>query len=88
MPEVHHFRHHVLVLRHAAGAAVEDVREVLLAQTLERVSDLVFGVRRDGVAVVLLIAGKRERVESQWIVLGCGHLFLDQRPQDARLDVG
>ncbi len=78
MAQVHYFRHHVLVLRHAAVAAVENVREILLAQALDRIGDVVLGIRRDRVAVVLLVARECQRVERQGIVLGRGHLFLDQ----------
>src|SRR6185369_8671038 len=42
--QVHHFRHHVLVLRHAARAAVENIREVLLTQALHGVSHLALSV--------------------------------------------
>src|SRR5205085_12570000 len=57
--QVHYFGHHVLVLRHTARAAIEDVREVFIAQTFNRFRDLALGIPRNRVAVVLLIAGER-----------------------------
>jgi hypothetical protein len=75
----------VLVLRHAAARAVEDVGEVLLAQRFDGQLDRRLVVGDDGVAVVLLVAGGRQRVQGERVVLGRRDLLLDERPEHARL---
>ena len=83
---MHHFRHHVLVFRHTARAAIKHVREVFLSQTLERVRNLVFSVRSYRMPVVLLITRECQSIERERIVFRRSHLLLDQRPQHPRFD--
>jgi hypothetical protein len=87
MTQVHNLRHHVLVFRYAAGAAVKDVRKILFAQAFQSVRDLVLRIRGDRVAVVLLIASERQGVEREGIVFGCSDLLFNQRPENACFDV-
>jgi len=84
---MHHFGDDVFVFRDAAGAAVKHVSKILLAQTVKRVVYFVFGVGRNGIAIILLIARGDERVQRQGIILRRGDLFLDQRSEHADFNV-
>jgi hypothetical protein len=78
----------VLEFRHAARAAVKDIREVLLAQTVERAFNFRFGERHHRIPIVLLITGRSQRVERQRIIFGRRDLFFDQRTEDADFGFG
>lgn len=68
---------HMFVLRHATGAAKENVGQILLAQAVERLLNFLFRKRADRTAIVLLIAGQRQSVEGQRIVLRRRDLLFD-----------
>ena len=57
------FRRDVLKLWNAAGAAVENVSEILFAQAIEALFNLTFSEGGNRTTVVLLIARQRQRVE-------------------------
>src|SRR5438132_9592053 len=81
------FRYDMLEFRHAAGAAVENVSEILFPQTIERLLDLALGECRNRIAIVLLIARQRQRVECQWIIFRRRDLLFDQRAENTDFDV-
>src|SRR5436190_17169244 len=83
---MHDLRHHVFIFRHAAGAAVKDVGEILLAQGVKRVFNFTFVERRDRISIVLLITGGNERIDRQWIILWRRDLLFDQRTEDPDFD--
>src|SRR5947199_9613655 len=78
----------MLEFRHAAGAAVENVSEVLFTQTVERLFNLAFSKCGNRTTIVLLIARQRQRIQGQRIILRRRDLLFDQRAKDANLDVG
>ena len=82
------FGHDVFELWHTAGAAVKDVCEVFLAQTIQRLLNFLFRKRGNRIAIILLIAGQCQRIECQRIILRRRDLFLDQRPEEANFDFG
>jgi hypothetical protein len=77
----------VLVLGHAAVAAVEDVGQVLLAQRFERARHRPLVVGDYGVAVRDLVAGVHQRVQRQRVILRRRHLLLDERAEHPHLHV-
>ena len=76
---------HVLVLRHAALAPVEDVDEVLPPQRVYRLLDRPLVIVNRGVAVRDLVARVHQRVQRQRVVVGRRQLLLDERADDAHL---
>ena len=80
---MHDFGCDVFVFRHAAGAAVKDVSQVLVAQTEQRAIDLAFSVSADRTAIVFLVARRRQRIQRERIILRCRDLLFDQRTEDA-----
>ncbi len=78
----------VFVLRNAAGAAKENVSQVLFTQAVERSLDFRFAKGGDRIAIVLLIAGQRQRIECQRIVFRRRDLLFDQRAENADFGVG
>src|ERR1700752_1472758 len=78
MIQMHHFRHDVFVLWHSTRAAVENVDQILFAQTFYGLRNLVFGVATHRLSIVLLIACKSQRVEREWVGLRRGDLFLNE----------
>src|SRR5437879_12655851 len=61
--EMEDFRRDVLEFWDAAGAAVENVSEILFAQPVERLSNLAFSNCGNRTTIVLLIARQRQRIQ-------------------------
>src|SRR5688500_11026020 len=59
----------VLVLVHAAADLVNTHGELLLAQALDGVEDIVLNQARDGIAVVLLVGAVGQGVDRQRVLL-------------------
>ena len=72
----------MFVFRHAAGAAMKDIGEILFTQAVESVLNFAFSECRNRIAIVLLIAGERQRIKRQRIVFGCRNLLFDERTKD------
>ena len=53
---------------------------------VESLADLLLVEIEDGVAAGALVAGVQQGVEGEWVALGGGDLFFDQRAEDALLD--
>src|SRR6266567_1785380 len=81
--EMEDFRRDMLKLWNAAGAAVENVSEILFAQAIERLFNLIFSEGGNRTTVVLLIARQRQPVECQRIIFRRRDLLFDQRAKDA-----
>lgn len=73
----------VLVFGHAAGAAMEDVREILFAQAVERAINFYLSQRHHRMAIVFLITRRRQRIEREGIVFRRRDLFFNQRTERA-----
>ena len=78
----------MFVFRNPAGAAVKDIGEVLLSQSVQRLINFAFRQCGHWIAIVLLIARRRQRVEGERIILRRRDLFFDQRAKDANFSFG
>src|SRR5258706_14201688 len=81
MTEMKNLWHEVFVFGNTTVAAIEDVDEIFLAQAFYGFQHCRFVKRGYRVAIVFLVTGERQRVQSQGIILRRRYLFLDQTPE-------
>ena len=74
----------VAVLGHAA-AFPRNHRQLVEAHPVQRPHHILLGQGHDRVAVRFLVAGGRQGIQRQRVVLRCRHLFFDQAAEDTRL---